>query len=383
MLFAALLFVWADVRLAAGAWPPDGEPRAPLVYPAVATVLIAASSWMLARRRLVAHRRCSALGFVAVQLAGWAALWRAGVTPSSGRYGSLLYTFCALHALHVVVGLGGPRCCARASPAQLAPLLALRRRRLARALLRALSRRLQRRARAGARPRRLPAILPPVPRRRRRRPRLLVARAAPAAARLHAGAVQVRPHARRHRCRPTPSSSASCATGSTAPPCCRGTSPTRELDDVVQYIKTFSPRWRTEQHRRSRSCRRPIRSAKRAPTEAIAHGESSTNAQCAKCHEHRELKVTDYCLRWKRKDECEQQVRELPPDLRCDPLAQRSTPAGARRSLPHDRGGHRRRRHAAVEGRAARRRLVGRRLLRALARPANGQTRCSLSRTGQ
>ena len=35
-------------------WPPDGEPRAPLVYPAVATALIAASSWMLARGRIAA-----------------------------------------------------------------------------------------------------------------------------------------------------------------------------------------------------------------------------------------------------------------------------------------------------------------------------------------
>ena len=54
MLFVALLFVWADVRLSSPVWPPDGEPRAPLVYPAVATVLIAASSWMLARGRLTA-----------------------------------------------------------------------------------------------------------------------------------------------------------------------------------------------------------------------------------------------------------------------------------------------------------------------------------------
>ncbi|HEX9104957.1 MAG TPA: c-type cytochrome, partial [Polyangia bacterium] len=106
MLFVALLFVWADVRLASPAWPPDGEPRAPLVYPAVATALIAGSSWMLARGRLAATVTLG-LGFVAVQLAGLAALWRAGVTPSSGRYGSILYTFLALHGLHVVVGLAG------------------------------------------------------------------------------------------------------------------------------------------------------------------------------------------------------------------------------------------------------------------------------------
>src|SRR6185437_7214935 len=86
MLFVALLFVWADVRLSSPTWPPDGEPRAPLLYPAIATVLIAASSWMLARGRVAATVLLGG-GFVAVQLAGLAALWRAGVTPSSGRYG--------------------------------------------------------------------------------------------------------------------------------------------------------------------------------------------------------------------------------------------------------------------------------------------------------
>ncbi|HEX4457649.1 MAG TPA: c-type cytochrome [Polyangia bacterium] len=106
MTFAALLFVWADVRFAAGAWPPDGEPRAPLVWPALATLLMAASSWTLGRGR---GKLTIALGlaFIGVQIVGWSALWRLGVTPSSGRYGSLMFTFGAFHALHVVVGLVG------------------------------------------------------------------------------------------------------------------------------------------------------------------------------------------------------------------------------------------------------------------------------------
>ncbi len=106
MTFAALLFVWADVRFSAGAWPPDGEPRAPLVWPALATLLMAASSWTLGRGF---GKLTIALGlaFIGVQVAGWSALWRLGVTPSSGRYGSLMFTFGAFHALHVVVGLVG------------------------------------------------------------------------------------------------------------------------------------------------------------------------------------------------------------------------------------------------------------------------------------
>jgi mono/diheme cytochrome c family protein len=100
------LFVWADVRATAGAWPPDGEPRAPLLFPTLATLVMLGSSWTLARRRRGATLALG-LVFVALQIAGWTALWRLGVTPSSGRYGSLVFTFGAFHALHVVVGFLG------------------------------------------------------------------------------------------------------------------------------------------------------------------------------------------------------------------------------------------------------------------------------------
>ena len=77
-----------------------------------------------------------------------------------------------------------------------------------------------------------------------------------------------------------------------------------------------------------RSCRRPIRSARRAPPppSRAATEVFHETAQCAKCHEKRELKTTEFCLRWKPgwktldERDCELPLRELPPDLGCDPL---------------------------------------------------------------
>jgi heme/copper-type cytochrome/quinol oxidase subunit 3/mono/diheme cytochrome c family protein len=312
MLFVALLFVWADVRLTAHAWPPDGEPRAPLLYPAIATLLIAASSWLLARGRVAATVICG-VGFVAVQLLGLAALWRTGVTPSSGRYGSILYTFLALHGLHVVVGLAGL----------------------------SLARATQRNWRAfwhfvGVVWLVLFAVL------------------------FLAGCSQeARGRATYQQyCRPCHGDNGDghgvSAAGLRPPPrdftqamfkfghveipqlppddelkhiIKRGLNGTamhpwdlseRELDDVVQYIKTFSPRWRTDKIGEA-----IVPSADPfGPTrekEAIAHGEAKFHDLCANCHERRELKTTEYCLRGTPED-CKLPVRELPPDLRCDPL---------------------------------------------------------------
>jgi heme/copper-type cytochrome/quinol oxidase subunit 3 len=324
MLFCALLFVWADVRLSAGAWPPDGEARAPLVYPAVATVLIAASSWMLARRRV---RATVALGlaFVAVQLAGWVALWRSGVTPSSGRYGSLLYTFCALHALHVVVGLGGL----------------------------VLTRRGERNWRlfwhfVGAVWLVLFSVL------------------------YLAGCADERPPARgrvayEQYCRPCHGENGDgkgySSIGLRPPPRdftqglfkfgrtripslptdhelervvrngLNGTAmrpwgvSDRELGDVVQYLKTFSPRWKTEPPGEP-IVPSPDPFGDAGAAEAVRQGDAlfHGSAGCAKCHENRRLMRTEFCLRWKPgwksldERDCDLWVQELPPDLACDPL---------------------------------------------------------------
>jgi heme/copper-type cytochrome/quinol oxidase subunit 3 len=113
MAFLALLFVYGDMRVSADVWPPDGEPRAPLVLPAVNTVVMGLSSLALWRSSQAARRGWRALAlalgaiFLALQLIVWRALWQAGLRPSSGRYGSVFYTLTVVHALHVLTGLGG------------------------------------------------------------------------------------------------------------------------------------------------------------------------------------------------------------------------------------------------------------------------------------
>jgi heme/copper-type cytochrome/quinol oxidase subunit 3/mono/diheme cytochrome c family protein len=313
MLFVALLFVWADVRMTASAWPPDGEARAPLLCPAIATLFIAASSWLLARGRVAATVICG-VGFVAVQLLGLAALWRSGVTPSSGRYGSILYTFLALHGLHVVVGLAG----------------------------------------------------------------LVVARATQRNWRLFwhfvggvwlvlfcvlylAGCNNQEARGRQtyqQYCRPCHGDNGDghgvSAVGLRPPPRdftqalfkfghtrtpelppdselkriikhgLNGTAmhpwdlSERELDDVVQYIKTFSPRWRTDKIGEAIQPS-PDPFGPSREKEAIARGDTKFHIACASCHFNRELKNSDFCLRgaW---DDCKLSHRELPPNLQCDTL---------------------------------------------------------------
>lgn len=135
MLFAALFFVYGAVRVRAPAWPPAGAPPLPRLVPGLATALLAASSVLVAkalpplragRRRAAAARLAlaTALGaaFLALQVAVWTSLWRAGLVPSGGPYPSVFYGLTTLHALHVVVGLAAlaalsARCAAgRAAP---------------------------------------------------------------------------------------------------------------------------------------------------------------------------------------------------------------------------------------------------------------------------
>jgi heme/copper-type cytochrome/quinol oxidase subunit 3 len=118
MLFIALFFAYAFVRARAPAWPPPGVPSLPRLVPGLNTVVIAASSAAMARAvRAQEHgragRAAAALGltaglgavFLALQALVWTDLWRGGLVPSGGPYGSVFYAFTAFHALHVLVGL--------------------------------------------------------------------------------------------------------------------------------------------------------------------------------------------------------------------------------------------------------------------------------------
>jgi cytochrome c oxidase subunit 3 len=118
MMFAAVFFVYAVLRLRMPAWPPYGAERLPLGLPGLNTAMIAVSSWTLHRamrslrgERVTAYRGWMlitvALGsaFLALQAVVWLDLWESGFRLSSGVYGSVFYVLTAFHALHVVVGL--------------------------------------------------------------------------------------------------------------------------------------------------------------------------------------------------------------------------------------------------------------------------------------
>jgi cytochrome c oxidase subunit 3 len=120
MMFAALFFAYALVRTKAPSWPPPGEAAVPVALPAFNTLLLVASSVVLAlglaavrgaRPRLLTRLLVAALAlggaFLALQLVVWRSVWLGGLRPDSGIYGSVFYALTVFHGLHVLVGLVG------------------------------------------------------------------------------------------------------------------------------------------------------------------------------------------------------------------------------------------------------------------------------------
>ncbi len=118
MMFAALFFAYAVVRVRAPAWPPPDQPALPLLLPALNTLVVAASSAVVtaAVRAHAAgrhHRAATGLAagaflgalFLGLQIHVWVGLWRAGLLPTGGPYPSAFYALTAFHALHVLAGL--------------------------------------------------------------------------------------------------------------------------------------------------------------------------------------------------------------------------------------------------------------------------------------
>ena len=119
MMFAALFFSYAVLRISAPVWPGPGLARLPLGLPGINTLVILASSRTLAgalarlkRADLRGGRdellRTIVLGalFVALQCKVWNDLWSGGLRLDSGAYGGTFYLLTVFHILHVVVGLG-------------------------------------------------------------------------------------------------------------------------------------------------------------------------------------------------------------------------------------------------------------------------------------
>lgn len=119
MMFASFFFAYGLVRAHAEVWPPLDQPPLPLGLPGANVGIAAASSAFLGLalralragrvRRAATRLGASAvlgLAFLGLQSEVWASLWRAGLRPDGGPYASVFYGLTAIHALHVVVGLG-------------------------------------------------------------------------------------------------------------------------------------------------------------------------------------------------------------------------------------------------------------------------------------
>ena len=119
MLFVALFFSYAVLRLNAPTWPPDGLAPLPKALPFLNTLVLLASSAVLSRgtrresegrpgvlrRALLATMALGGL-FLALQLAVWIPLWQTGFRiDNTGSYGSIFYGLTVFHALHVLAGL--------------------------------------------------------------------------------------------------------------------------------------------------------------------------------------------------------------------------------------------------------------------------------------
>ena len=119
MMFGALFFMYFGLRARSLMWPPPGIPPLPPARRAINTaVLLASSAALLLGIRALRRGRRNGLaawvgaaialgaGFIALQVVVWKDLWNEGLLPSTGAYGSVFYGLTALHAAHVLAGLG-------------------------------------------------------------------------------------------------------------------------------------------------------------------------------------------------------------------------------------------------------------------------------------
>lgn len=118
MLFIPLLFVYYFLRQRYAVWPPAGI-RPPVVGFLIATILMASVSLALhmamkrlqggdARRfqRGIQAAAFLALGFLLCQAVNWVTLFETGFTDETWAIIGFLYFFTAVHALHVIGGVG-------------------------------------------------------------------------------------------------------------------------------------------------------------------------------------------------------------------------------------------------------------------------------------
>jgi len=120
MLFATLFMGYAIYRTSAPVWPPLGIPKISLFIPFLSTLVISVSSWFAYQFKtyvkvsnfIKAHSNLNwtlltGFGFLAMQSYFWFHLKNTGVfLGTSGIFGSVIYGYTWIHAIHMVLGLG-------------------------------------------------------------------------------------------------------------------------------------------------------------------------------------------------------------------------------------------------------------------------------------
>jgi cytochrome c oxidase subunit III len=110
MLFAALLFAYAVMRMQASAWPPPGTPPFPRGAAAANGLLLIAAGFTLRRARTRGPAwAAAALGlgalFLLMQASLWGRLVATHLGPGTGALGDSFFALSGFHALHVLGGL--------------------------------------------------------------------------------------------------------------------------------------------------------------------------------------------------------------------------------------------------------------------------------------
>jgi cytochrome c oxidase subunit 3 len=120
MLFMTLFMGYAIYRTSATYWPPLGIPKIGLAIPFISTLVIIASSWFayqvkmhvklgLIEKAHIHLNKTIVLGttFLMTQSYLWYHMKSTGVfVETSGIFGSVIYGFTWIHAVHMVLGLG-------------------------------------------------------------------------------------------------------------------------------------------------------------------------------------------------------------------------------------------------------------------------------------
>lgn len=120
MLFATLFMGYAIYRTSATVWPPLGIPKISLTVPFLSTIVVALSSWFMYKVKVLVSENDLLAGhknlnytiffgatFLLIQCYLWFYLKNTGVfLGTSGIFGSVLYGFTWIHAIHMVMGMG-------------------------------------------------------------------------------------------------------------------------------------------------------------------------------------------------------------------------------------------------------------------------------------